>query len=303
MTGFSDKISAAVGWRWARLKTRLEPAARRTASIRHRVWTWIAVRMCKAGWNGLYWHLKPNKDTWELRMGYRRLKEYYDTGCLNHRALMSEPSAERRVGLYKKMYDDAFGYLEKHFGLETFGLGFDEKILAVNLDLFRGRDVLDYGCGFGQSTEYIGKVARRATGLDASSVCIEAARKNHAGMPNVDYVLHQSPDLPFADGSLDAVYSNDLFEHLHPDDGLRHLVEIRRVLRKGGQYLLYTPPAEVGPSDGTKWFFPTGCGFPPVCGHLKEYTGKELEEAARRAGYTRVDRPNPHLQTLVILTK
>ena len=40
--------------------------------------------------------------------------------------------------------------------------------------------------------------------------------------------------LPYPDGSVDAVFSEHLFEHLEFDDGIRLMTECRRVLRSGG---------------------------------------------------------------------
>lgn len=297
------RFQAAFRWRWARLCLQAQPLRLWFGALRARWWRPVAAWLCRHGLNTVYWFLKPERDSWERRMGYRNLKAYYDMGCANHKALMAAGSPEERIGLYQKMYDDAFGFLEAHFGLQTFGLGFDERMLAEHIEVFRGREVLDYGCGFGQSTAYLSPHARRVVGLDASEVCIDLARKTYGHLANIEFIAHQRAGLPFADESLDAAYSNDLFEHLHPEDGLRHLQEIRRILRKGGQYLLWTPPAEQGPSDGTKWFFPTGCGFKPICGHLKEYTPDELAAVVREAGFTRIDYPRPGQRTLVLMTK
>lgn len=299
----SSRLNSAFQWRWIRFKVWAREAWKPVIAIRAGIWKWIAIRLCRAGFNGVYWYLKPTKDLWETQMGYQKLKQYYDMGCENHMALMAESSPERRMELYKKMYDEAFGFLEKHFGLQAFGLGYDEGMLAANISVFAGRDVLDYGCGFGQSTAYLSPHARRVIGLDASTVCIDLAKKAYGHLANVEFMVHQSSVLPLADESLDAVYSNDLFEHMHPDDGVRHLMEIHRILKKGGQYLLWTPAAEVGPSDGTKWFFPTGCGFKPICGHLKEYTGSELAAVVRQAGFSKIDYPRPNQRTLVLMTK
>lgn len=261
----------------------------------------IANLLCRLGFNGLYWHLKMGRDEWETKLGYRRLREYYDMGCKLHTKIMREQSMEKRVALYQEMYDWCFGFLERH-GL-TICLGFSPGFIEKKWDVFRGKDVLDYGCGYGQSTAYLAQHAKSVCGLDASSVCVEHARREYGTIANARFVVHSSPLLAFADASFDSVYSNDLLEHLHPDDALIHLKEIVRVLRPGGQYLLWTPPAEVGPSDGTKWFFPQRQGFKPICGHLKEYTGAELEAVARRAGFSTVETPQAGQDTLVLLTK
>lgn len=268
---------------------------------RVRVRKQIAVLLCRLGFNGLYWHLKLTKDEWETKLGYRRLREYYEMGCTLHARILKEPSMEKRVDLYQEMYDWCFGFLNRH-GL-ALCLGFSPTFLERNLDVFQGKEVLDYGCGFGQSTAFLSRHAKTVCGLDASAVCIDQARREFGALTNVRFVRHSSPLLDLPSASFDAVYSNDVLEHLHPDDGLIHLREVNRILRPGGRYLLWTPPAEEGPSDGTKWFFPQGYGFKPICGHLKEYTREELVDVARRAGFAGVDRPQPAWATLMLLTK
>ncbi len=47
--------------------------------------------------------------------------------------------------------------------------------------------------------------------------------------------------LPFASGSIDAVYASHLLEHLHRDEGARLLAECHRVLRPGGALRVVVP--------------------------------------------------------------
>ncbi|WP_352827125.1 class I SAM-dependent methyltransferase [Mesorhizobium sp. M0159] len=55
--------------------------------------------------------------------------------------------------------------------------------------------------------------------------------------------------LPFADNSLDFVFSGRLMEHLHPDDAVRQLSQLYRVLVPGGAYYCITTHAVTGPHD------------------------------------------------------
>jgi SAM-dependent methyltransferase len=85
-------------------------------------------------------------------------------------------------------------------------------------------------------------------------------------------------------GSYDAVISDQLIEHLHPDDIGEHLQSSRRILRPGGRYVLRTPHALTGPHDVSKVF-----GFDrPVGMHLREYTNRELRSRLRAAGFSTV---------------
>ena len=88
----------------------------------------------------------------------------------------------------------------------------------------------------------------------------------------------------FADPeSFDAVISDQVVEHLHPDDLVEHLWGARALLRPGGRYVVRTPHAAGGPADISRVF-----GLDePVGMHLREYTYRELATAAQTAGFRR----------------
>ena len=85
----------------------------------------------------------------------------------------------------------------------------------------------------------------------------------------------------------DAVLSDQLVEHLHPDDLVEHFRGAHAVLRPGGRYVLRTPHAYLGPADVSLVF-----GLDrPVGMHLREYTYGELAAALRAAGFAGVSAP------------
>jgi SAM-dependent methyltransferase len=85
-------------------------------------------------------------------------------------------------------------------------------------------------------------------------------------------------------GSFDAVLSDQVIEHLHPDDVTRHFAGALALLRPAGRYVFRTPHALTGPHDVSLVF-----GFDrPVGMHLREYTCDELVSAAQLAGFGRV---------------
>lgn len=98
---------------------------------------------------------------------------------------------------------------------------------------------LDIGCGAGFITEELAIAGFAATGIDPSSVAIEAARAHAAAQGlAIDYVVGVGEALPFADAAFDLVSCCDVLEHVSDLD--RVVAETARVLRPGGLYLFDT---------------------------------------------------------------
>ena len=85
---------------------------------------------------------------------------------------------------------------------------------------------------------------------------------------NFKLILSDGTSVPLPPESVDVAYSNQLMEHLHPDDALEQLQGIWRALRPGGVYICLTPNRVNGPHDISQYFDSVATGF-----HLKEYTG------------------------------
>jgi SAM-dependent methyltransferase len=89
----------------------------------------------------------------------------------------------------------------------------------------------------------------------------------------------------FADeNSFDAVISDQVIEHLHPDDVLRHFEGAKTILHNSGRYIFRTPHAYTGPHDVSRVF-----GLDdPVGMHLREYTNRELNGKLSQAGFASI---------------
>jgi 2-polyprenyl-3-methyl-5-hydroxy-6-metoxy-1,4-benzoquinol methylase len=85
-------------------------------------------------------------------------------------------------------------------------------------------------------------------------------------------------------GPYDVVLSDQVLEHLHPEDVLTHCRSCRDVLHTGGRYILRTPNRLTGPHDVSRVF---GLNE-PVGMHLHEYTVTELRTILREAGFSKV---------------
>lgn len=108
-------------------------------------------------------------------------------------------------------------------------------------DLRKGDDVLDLGSGSGTdafvAALHVGETGS-VTGLDMTDEQLEKARglRDEAGMENVSFEKGYIEDLPFADGTFDAVVSNGVVNLSAEKE--RVFEEVNRVLRTGGRLAL-----------------------------------------------------------------
>ena len=100
-----------------------------------------------------------------------------------------------------------------------------------------GEIVVDLGCGGGLdvllAAKQIGPTGR-AIGIDMTPAMIERARKNAAGLANVEFHLATIDRLPLPDASVDCIISNCVI-NLAPDK-TAVFREAARVLKPGGRF-------------------------------------------------------------------
>jgi arsenite methyltransferase len=164
----------------------------------------------------------------------------------------------------------------------TLGCGSTLDALAIS----HGEKILDLGCGRGEETLQAAQLVGTdglATGLDLTEAMVIKARKNaeQSGVKNAEFVQGDIEDLPFPDGSFDGVMSNCVINHA-PDKGKVYL-EIRRVLRAGGRFVVAdavtkSPLPEQVKNDPEAW---AQCFGGAV-------TEKEYLDAIQSAGFSEI---------------
>lgn len=106
--------------------------------------------------------------------------------------------------------------------------------------------VLDIGCGAGYVIFRLEQHFDQLFGIDMSEKSIALART----IARANFQVANAEKLPFADSMFDCVVSTDAFEHIPDDEAAAK--EVKRVLRKGGVFVIYVPTT-VGLFSKSKW--------------------------------------------------
>lgn len=104
--------------------------------------------------------------------------------------------------------------------------------------LAKRRRVLDAGCGAGFGASELARAAAEVLAVDVSPDAIEYARERYTAA-NLRFEQADCGALPAPDGSYDLVTAFEVIEHL--EDWRGFLIEARRVLAPGGQFIVSTP--------------------------------------------------------------
>ena len=130
-----------------------------------------------------------------------------------------------------RRYDDAFGSLTRQ--------AIDPLLDAAQV--LAGARVLDVASGPGYAAAVAAQRGAQVTALDFSGAMVEMARSQN---PGIEFREGDAAELPFKDGSFDAVVMN--FGMLHLAQPERAVAEAFRVLCPGGRYAftVWTKPEE-----------------------------------------------------------
>ncbi|MGR3290730.1 MAG: class I SAM-dependent methyltransferase [Paracoccaceae bacterium] len=110
-----------------------------------------------------------------------------------------------------------------------------------------GKSILDLCCGQGTLTAMLSDAGAVVTGLDFSEQMLILAAKN---APKAELRQGDAGALPFDDDSFEQVVCN--FGMMHLPDQPSALLEVQRVLRPGGTFLMGTWAApDISPAFGT----------------------------------------------------
>ena len=100
---------------------------------------------------------------------------------------------------------------------------------------YQVKKVLDLGCGSGWLTIFISKYGFDVTGIDIAKPAIELgkiwAKEDNA---SVNFLVGDILNLPFKDGTFDAIVCNSVLEHFRLDQAEVLLEKVHMILKEGG---------------------------------------------------------------------
>lgn len=104
---------------------------------------------------------------------------------------------------------------------------------VMGFDQFKGKRLLEVGCGMGTDLLQFARGGAFCTGVDLTPRSVEISSL-HFGLYDMraDFVLGDGERLPFANESFDVVYSNGVLHHT--PDTAQAVRELHRVLRPNG---------------------------------------------------------------------
>jgi SAM-dependent methyltransferase len=104
----------------------------------------------------------------------------------------------------------------------------------------QGSVVVEIGPGAGRWTEHLIPRAAGYTGIDLSKTCVEVCSKKFAAAAQASFRCNDGNNLPgVADGSVEVIWSFDVFVHINLVDIGSYLEEFRRVLKPGGRAIIH----------------------------------------------------------------
>ena len=142
---------------------------------------------------------------------------------------------------------------------------------------------LDVGCGTGFSVLYMADALgiAKACGIDISPVMVEKAREKIPVQlaERIEFREASSDNIPYPDGFFDHVLCTNSFHH-YPDP-VAALTEMRRVLRPGGELVIFENAPDLSLYT---WAWDRYLRLREK-GHVRYYPSRELGEIIRRGGF------------------
>ena len=192
---------------------------------------------------------------------------------------------EERGALYLSVYEELFRRVPNHPILfRTVKPEQQQRAIRWQMQFLRRflkptHSFLEIGAGDCALALTVAKIVAKVYAVDVSAKLTESLVRPD----NFELRISDGSSVDVPDSSVDVAYSNQLMEHLHPDDAMQQVREVYRALKPGGVYVCATPNRLGGPYDISRNFDKVASGL-----HLKEYTVTDASDLFRSVGFARV---------------
>ncbi|MBC7810699.1 MAG: class I SAM-dependent methyltransferase [Burkholderiales bacterium] len=116
------------------------------------------------------------------------------------------------------------------------------KLAEIRPDMM----VLDVGCGRGEILRHCAQLGADAYGIDYAPVAVQMSQQvidtTGSAPGKTGVALADAKQLPFQTGMFDRVLMFDVVEHLHPWELHTAMLEVHRVLKPDGRFIVHTAP-------------------------------------------------------------
>jgi len=214
-----------------------------------------------------------------------QLKEHYNIEKELANKLRSATKEERRL-LYNAVYDERVERIPHHpLVVRSEDPEAQARAVAPQVRLLRSfvkpeHAFLEVGPGDCAVALEMAKWVKKVYAVDVSAGLVKEAVRPK----NFEFCFSDGISIPLPSNSINIAYSNQVMEHLHPEDARDQLRNIYKALSPGGIYICITPNRLSGPWDISRYFDEVATGL-----HLKEYTINELAKVFRLAGFSKVN--------------
>ncbi len=195
--------------------------------------------------------------------------------------------SENRHKVFEECYSRLYSELKwlNEYATEKISYLEREKDYRVWLALIGSNDkpkkIYEVGSGKAELITYLARNGYSCTATEITQERGEKYSKNKVNWRNSDGVHLGNYE---QHNSYDVVISDQVIEHIHPDDTQGHFRGAYEIIKPKGKYIFRVPHKYTGPHDISKIFkCETTMGM-----HLREMTFYEIRKIVRRAGFSKV---------------
>jgi SAM-dependent methyltransferase len=218
----------------------------------------------------------------QTRRTLAQIRHHYEVEKALARKLKATIDRQERIAIYRTMYDELFKSVPDHPRLRarqdprSVNRFNARKLRLIKPFLNKASTIVEFGPGDCNFIMSLCDRVKFAFGVDLSDQGSSLKRRP----ANFELIVYDGYEVEIESSSVDVVFSDQLIEHLHPQDVDHHFKLIRSILKPGGVYVMRTPHRFTGPHDVSSYFSDHPEGF-----HLQEWTFTDIAKVLNRAQF------------------